>query len=44
VDSLRASLRGDIGFEVVDAHVDDPAFADVVADRYLSLVQEPAHA
>jgi uncharacterized protein (UPF0261 family) len=44
VDALRAALRDDIGYEVVDAHVDDPGFADVVADRYLSLVQEPAHA
>jgi len=44
IDSLRASLRADIGFEEVDAHVDDPAFADLVADRYLSLVKEPAHA
>jgi uncharacterized protein (UPF0261 family) len=44
VDALRAALRDDIGYEVVDAHVDDPEFADVVADRYLSLVQEPAHA
>jgi uncharacterized protein (UPF0261 family) len=38
LDSLSASLRPDIPFETVDAHVDDAAFADVVADRYLSLV------
>jgi uncharacterized protein (UPF0261 family) len=44
IDALRAALRDDIGYEVVDAHVDDAEFADVVADRYLSLVQEPAHA
>ena len=26
--------------EAIDAHVDDDAFADVVAERYLSLVKE----
>ena len=40
--SLRAALRPDIPFEAVDLHVDDPAFADLVAERYLSLVQESA--
>ncbi len=44
VDALRDALRPDIPFEAVDAHVDDPAFADLVADRYLSLHEEPAHA
>ena len=44
IDALRAALRPDIAFEEVDAHVDDPAFADLVADRYLTLVKEPAHA
>ena len=44
VDALRDGLRPDIPFEAVDAHVDDPAFADLVADRYLSLHEEPAHA
>jgi uncharacterized protein (UPF0261 family) len=43
-ESLRTALRPDIPFEAVDAHVDDHEFADVVADRYLSLVQEPSHA
>ena len=38
----RARLRADIPFEAVDAHVDDHAFADVVAERYLSLVSETA--
>ena len=37
-------LRPDIPYETVDAHVDDPTFADVVAERYLTLTQEPAHA
>ena len=44
LDALRTSLRPDIPFEQVDAHVDDAAFADLVAQRYLSLLQEPAHA
>jgi len=44
VDALRDALRPDFGYEEVDAHVDDPAFADVVADRYLTLVKEPVHA
>ena len=44
IDALRAALRPDFAFEEVDAHVDDPAFADLVADRYLTLVKEPAHA
>ena len=44
LDSLRTSLRPDIPYETVDAHVDDAAFADVVAERYLTMIQEPAHA
>jgi uncharacterized protein (UPF0261 family) len=44
IDALRDALRTDIAYEEVDAHVDDPAFADLVADRYLTLVKEPAHA
>jgi uncharacterized protein (UPF0261 family) len=44
LDALRASLRPGIPYEQLDAHVDDAAFADVVAERYLSLIQEPAHA
>ena len=43
-DSLRAALRPDFAYEEVDLHVDDPAFADLVADRYLTLVKEPANA
>jgi uncharacterized protein (UPF0261 family) len=43
LDALRGALRPGIPFEEVDAHVDDTAFADVVAERYLSLIQEPAH-
>jgi uncharacterized protein (UPF0261 family) len=42
--ALRDALRPDIPFEQVDAHVDDADFAELVADRYLSLLEEPAHA
>lgn len=38
--ALESSLRDDIPFELVDAHVDDHAFADLVAARYLALVPE----
>jgi uncharacterized protein (UPF0261 family) len=44
VDSLRDSLRPDIPLERVDAHVDDADFAELVANRYLNLIEEPAHA
>jgi uncharacterized protein (UPF0261 family) len=44
LDALEGSLRPDIRYEAVDAHVDDPEFADLVADRYLSFVPEPARA
>ena len=42
LDALSGALRADIPFEAVDAHVDDHEFADVVAERYLSLVTETA--
>jgi uncharacterized protein (UPF0261 family) len=41
--SLEASLRSDIPFERVDATANDPAFADLVAERYLSITKEHAH-
>jgi uncharacterized protein (UPF0261 family) len=44
IDALRDALRPSFAYEEVDAHVDDPAFADLVADRYLTLVKEPVHA
>ena len=44
VESLRDALRPDIPFEQVDAHVDDPDFAELVADRYMTILEEPAHA
>ena len=44
LDALRDALRPDIPYETVDAHVDDAAFADVVAERYLTMTEEPAHA
>jgi uncharacterized protein (UPF0261 family) len=42
LDALSGALRADIPFEVVDAHVDDHQFADIVAERYLSLISETA--
>jgi uncharacterized protein (UPF0261 family) len=42
VDALSAGLRDDIPLELVDTHVNDPAFADLVAERYLTLVSTPA--
>src|SRR3954452_13330438 len=44
LEALRDALRPDIPYETVDAHVDDTAFADVVAERYLTMTQEPANA
>jgi uncharacterized protein (UPF0261 family) len=44
LQSLQDALRPDIPYEAVDAHIDDPAFADVVAERYLTMTQEPANA
>ncbi|HZC13713.1 MAG TPA: Tm-1-like ATP-binding domain-containing protein [Thermoleophilaceae bacterium] len=44
IDSLRESLPPSVPFEEVDAHVDDPDFADLTVTRYLSLVKETANA
>ncbi len=44
LDALAAALRPDIPFEPVETHVNDPALADLVAGRYLSLVEESTHA
>jgi uncharacterized protein (UPF0261 family) len=44
LDALREALPSHIAYEAVDLHVDDPAFADLVAERYLSLVPEPLNA
>jgi uncharacterized protein (UPF0261 family) len=44
LDALRDALRPGIPYEELDAHVDDAAFADVVAERYLTLTQEVIHA
>jgi uncharacterized protein (UPF0261 family) len=43
IDSLRDSLPSHIAFEEVDAHVDDPEFADLVAERYLTIAKEASH-
>ena len=42
VDALAATLRDDVPLELVETHVNDPAFADLVAERYLALVAAPA--
>jgi uncharacterized protein (UPF0261 family) len=44
LDALREALPSHIAYEAFDLHVDDPAFADLVAERYLSLVPEPMNA
>lgn len=41
-ERLVARLRDDIPTRWVDTHVNDPAFADLVADRYLALAREGA--
>jgi uncharacterized protein (UPF0261 family) len=38
IESLAAALRPDIPLELIDTHVNDPAFAELVAARYLSMV------
>ncbi|MGD0713581.1 MAG: Tm-1-like ATP-binding domain-containing protein [Gaiellaceae bacterium] len=42
LDTLGAELRPDIPFERVETHVNDPEFADLVAERYLALATRPA--
>jgi uncharacterized protein (UPF0261 family) len=37
LNMLGSSLRPEIPFELVETHVNDPAFADLVAERYLAL-------
>ena len=44
LDTLEARLRSNVPFERIDAAVNDPAFADVVADRFISMVKEHSHA
>ena len=41
LDALGAALRSDIPLELAETHVNDPAFADRVAERYLSLASAP---
>jgi uncharacterized protein (UPF0261 family) len=38
LDALGSSLSPEISLELVETHVNDPAFADLVAERYLALV------
>ena len=44
LEALASALRPDIPFEPVETHINDPALADLVAGRYLSLMEESAHA
>ncbi len=44
IDALRDALPAEIAFEEVDAHVDDPDFADLVVERYLTLAKETVNA
>ena len=44
LDALASALRPGIPFEPVDTHVNDPVLADLVSERYLSLVEESTHA
>ena len=44
LEALAGTLRPAVAFEPVDTHVNDPALADLVAERYLSLVEESTHA
>jgi uncharacterized protein (UPF0261 family) len=41
LEALGSVLRPEIPFELVDTHVNHPAFADLVANRYLALVPVP---
>jgi uncharacterized protein (UPF0261 family) len=42
LDALGSTLRPDIQLELVDTHVNDPEFADLVAERYLVLASAPS--
>lgn len=44
LDALQDALAPEQRYEEVDLHVDDPEFADLVAERYLALVQREAAA
>jgi uncharacterized protein (UPF0261 family) len=44
LEALEASLRQDIPFERVEATVNDPAFADRVAEKFVSMVNPPHEA
>jgi uncharacterized protein (UPF0261 family) len=37
LEALGSALRPEIPFELVETHVNDPAFADLVAERYLAV-------
>jgi uncharacterized protein (UPF0261 family) len=37
IEALSAALRPEIALELVDTHVNDPAFGELVARRYLDM-------
>jgi uncharacterized protein (UPF0261 family) len=43
IEALREALPAEIPLEEVDAHVNDPDFAELVADRFLTLAKESIH-
>jgi len=40
IDALEAALHGDVRVEHVDTHLNDPAFGELVAERYLAMASE----
>ena len=44
LDALGTAPRPDIQLELADTHVNDPAFADLVAKRCLALSSTPTSA
>ena len=42
IESLAAALRIGIPIELVDTHINDPAFGELVATRYLSMISGEA--
>jgi uncharacterized protein (UPF0261 family) len=44
LDALGTALRPEVQLELVDTHVNDPGFADLVAERYLVLASTPTSA
>jgi len=43
VEQMQNRVCAVLELEEVDAHVDDPEFADLVAERYLTISKEAFH-